>query len=462
MLFRNRRDAGRRLAEELALYRARRPVVVALPRGGVPVAYEVARALMGELDLVLVRKVGAPQQPELAIGAVGEGGVVVLDDDLLARLGVDDATLKQLVARAERELAEQDATLRRGRPAARVKGRTVIVVDDGLATGATMRAAVAVLRDHGARRVVVAVPVGAGDTVRALAQIADDIVSTATPTEFMSVGQWYGEFAPVSDEEVLDLLTRSMAESSGRIPTLSIPTEYAVQVEVDDVRLPGQLAVVPGSIGAVVFAHGSGSSFLSPRNRAVAAALQQAGLSTLLFDLLTPEEAGDRSAVFDIPRLGARLLAGTEWLAQRPGFADMSVGWFGASTGAGAALWAARDAGPRLRTIVSRGGRPDLAGSRLAEVTTPTLLIVGAADEQVLELNLQAQQALAAPSRLEVIPDATHLFEEPGAMEQVIDLARDWLVEHLAVSPATSTPAVSSAPPTTSQRGGSRGRQGGA
>jgi putative phosphoribosyl transferase len=442
MLFRNRRDAGRRLAEELSVYRARQPVVVALPRGGVPVGFEVARALLCELDVVLVRKVGAPQQPELAIGAVGEEGVVVLDDDLVARLGVDRTTVEGLVRRAEQELAVQDVTLRRARPVARVKGRTVIVVDDGLATGATMRAAIAVLRRRGARRVVVAVPVGAGDTVRALGQIADDLVSTAVPPEFMSVGQWYGEFAPVSDDEVVDLLARSLAESSGRIPTLSVPTEYAVQVEVGDVQLPGRLAVVAGATGAVVFAHGSGSSHMSRRNLMVAEALQQAGLSTLLFDLLTPEEANDRAAVFDVPRLGARLLAATDWLAQRPGFASTPVAWFGASTGAGAALWAAADAGPRLRAIVSRGGRPDLAGSRLSEVTTPTLLIVGGADDQVLELNRQAEQALAGPSRLEVVPDATHLFEEPGAMEHVVDLARDWLVELLTPEPPSAATAT--------------------
>jgi putative phosphoribosyl transferase len=425
MLFRNRRDAGRRLAEELSVYRARQPVVVALPRGGVPVGFEVARQLLGELDVVLVRKVGAPQQRELAIGAVSEDGVVVLDDELIARLGVDGPTVRELVQQAEQEVAEQDATLRRARPAARVKGRTVVVVDDGLATGATMRAAVAVLRRRGARRVVIAVPVGAGDTVRALGNIADDVVSTATPPGFMSVGQWYGEFAPVTDDEVLDLLTRSAGESSGRIPTLSVPTDYAVQVDTADAHLPGQLAVVAGATGVVVIGDGE-------RNRIVAAELQQAGLSTLQFDLLTPDEANDRATVFDIPRLGTRLLGATRWLAQRPGFASTPVGWFGAGTTAGAALWAAPDAGPRLRTIVSRGGRPDLAGSRLADVTVPTLLIVGGADEHVHDLNMEAQQALGGPSRLEVIPGATRLFEERGAMEHVIDLARDWLVEMLS------------------------------
>lgn len=422
------------------MYRARQPVVVALPRGGVPVAFEVAQALASELDVVVVRKVGAPQQREFAIGAVGEDSAVILDEELVARLAVDRSTLESLVSDAQREVRDQETAIRRVRPAARVKGRTVVVVDDGLATGATMRAALAVLRRRGARRLVVAVPVGAPDTVRALGQIADDVVATATPPEFSSVGQWYREFAPVSDGEVMELLTRSLDESSGRIATLSVPTEYAVQVDVEGVRLPGHLAVVPGATGAVVFAHGSGSSYTSPRNRAVAVALQQAGLTTLLFDLLTPDEARDRSAVFDIPRLGSRLLAATDWLARRPGLGATPIGWFGASTGAGAALWAAPDAGPRLRTVVSRGGRPDLAGRRLSEVAPPTLLIVGGADEQVLELNRQAQQALAAPTRLEVVPGATHLFEEPGAMEQVIDVARDWLVEMLADTPTDRLP----------------------
>ncbi|MBV8949874.1 MAG: phosphoribosyltransferase [Actinobacteria bacterium] len=439
MLFRNRRDAGRRLAEELSVYRGRRPVVVGLPRGGVPVAFEVARALLGDLDVVLVRKIGAPGRPELAMGAVAEDGVVLLDDDLVARLGVDRAAVDRLVHRAQHELAEQEAMVRRARSPARVKGRTVVVVDDGLATGATMRAAIAVLQRRGARRIVVGAPVGAGDTVRALRAVTDDVVCAATPSEFTNVGQWYSEFAPVTDEEVIELLTRSNDESSGRIPTVSVPTEYAVQVDVDDLQLPGQLAVVAGATGAVVFAHGSGSSRLSPRNQLVAAALQQAGLSTLLFDLLTPSEAGDRSAVFDIPRLGTRLLGATDWLSRRPGFGSTPVGWFGASTGAGAALWAAPDAGPRLRTVVSRGGRPDLAGSRLTEVAVPTLLIVGAADTRVLELNRGAEQALAGPVRLEIVPGATHLFEEPGAMEQVIDLARDWLVELLVPEAASST-----------------------
>jgi putative phosphoribosyl transferase len=431
MLYRDRGDAGGRLAEALHMYRERHPVVAALPRGGVPVGFEIARALGSELDAVVVRKVGAPHQPELALGAVGEDGVVVLDERLIARLGVNDATREELVRRAERELDERRTSIRSVRPAARVKGRTVIVVDDGLATGSTMRAAIAVLRRRGARRIAVAVPVGAPDTVAGVALVADDVVCPATPPNFMSVGQWYADFSPVSEDTVLRLLGRSLQEDSDRIPTVSVPTEYAVQVDVTGAQLPGQLAFVPGGPGTVVFAHGSGSSHRSPRNRSVAMALQEAGLSTLLFDLLTASEAVDRRAVFDVERLGRRLLEATRWLGERPGLADSPVGWFGASTGAGAALWAAPEAGPELRAIVSRGGRPDLAGARLAQVRTPTLLVVGGADEEVLARNREAQRAIPEPARLEIVPGATHLFEEPGAMEQVTKLARDWFVEHL-------------------------------
>jgi putative phosphoribosyl transferase len=432
MLYRDRGDAGARLAEALLVYRERHPVVAALPRGGVPVGFEIARALGAELDAVVVRKIGAPHQPELALGAVGEDGVVVLDERLMDRLGVDEHSRDELVRRAEGELAERLTAIRAVRPAARVKGRTVVVVDDGLATGSTMRAAIAVLRRRGARRIVVAVPVGAPDTVAGVALVADDVVCPATPPEFTSVGQWYSDFSAPSDETVLRLLGRSLEEDSGRIPTVSVATEHAVHVEVAGAQLAGTLAFVQGA-GTVVFAHGSGSSHRSPRNRAVATALQEAGLSTLLFDLLTPAEAVDRRAVFDVELLGRRLLAATRWLARRPGLAGSPVGWFGASTGGGAALWAAPDAGPELRAIVSRGGRPDLAGARLAEVRTPTLLVVGGADETVLALNREAQRALPVDARLEIVPGATHLFEEPGAMEQVTKLARDWFVEHLAV-----------------------------
>ncbi len=197
------------------------------------------------------------------------------------------------------------------------------------------------------------------------------------------------------------------------------------------VALGGTLTVPSGARGVVLFAHGSGSSRHSPRNRAVAAALQEAGLATLLFDLLTPGEEADRSLVFDIPLLGGRLAAATAWLRRSPAAAaGLPVGYFGASTGAGAALWAAAG-DPAVVAVVSRGGRPDLAGPRLGEVASPTLLIVGSRDPVVLDLNREAQAALRAECRLEVVEGATHLFEEPGAMEQVARLARDWFLRRM-------------------------------
>jgi putative phosphoribosyl transferase len=203
-----------------------------------------------------------------------------------------------------------------------------------------------------------------------------------------------------------------------------------VRIPAGPVVLPGTVAIPTASARTVIFAHGSGSSRHSPRNMQVAQTLNASGLGTLLFDLLTSDEASDRANVFDIPLLAERLEAATAWLSDvdEP---NRAVGYFGASTGAAAALWAAAGLGPAISAVVSRGGRPDLAGPRLDRVSSPTLLIVGGEDREVLELNRQAQRRLRGETRLEVIPGATHLFEEPGALEEVARLAVEWFGVHL-------------------------------
>lgn len=218
-----------------------------------------------------------------------------------------------------------------------------------------------------------------------------------------------------------------------------------VEVVVGPNRLTGHLTIPEDSPGIVVFAHGSGSSRHSPRNRFVGTALNRAGLGTLLFDLLTPEEAQDRTNVFDIPMLGTRLSQVTDWLRSSLNAEDIPVGYFGASTGAGAALWAAAEPTARIAAVVSRGGRPDLAMPRLPQVKAPTLLIVGGHDHVVIELNREAQQQLQCVSGLEIVPGATHLFEEAGALEDVVSLARSWFLDHL-VATRTRQPGSPHAP----------------
>ncbi|UBU14162.1 dienelactone hydrolase family protein [Nonomuraea gerenzanensis] len=196
--------------------------------------------------------------------------------------------------------------------------------------------------------------------------------------------------------------------------------------------MSGDLIVPDAAQGIVLFAHGSGSSRHSPRNRYVAGALNENGLGTLLFDLLTPEEEADRANVFDIPLLAGRLLERTAWVREQPGTKGLPVGYFGASTGAAAALWAAAEPDNPVAAIVSRGGRPDLAGDRLAAVRAPTLLVVGGRDPVVVGLNEEARRRLRADSRITVVPGATHLFEEPGALEAVAGHARDWFSTHFS------------------------------
>nr|WP_116271852.1 dienelactone hydrolase family protein [Pseudofrankia sp. BMG5.37] len=204
-----------------------------------------------------------------------------------------------------------------------------------------------------------------------------------------------------------------------------------VEIPAGTARLGGQLTVPEGAEAVVVFAHGSGSSRHSPRNRYVSDMLTDAGLATLLFDLLTSAEEDERANVFDIDLLGRRLVEVTGWLRGELGTFCPAVGYFGASTGAAAALWAAAELGSVIGAVVSRGGRPDLAASRLPRVAAPALLIVGGDDEAVLELNNRAAQLLRHEAEVVVVPGATHLFEEPGALESVAALARDWFTRHL-------------------------------
>jgi pimeloyl-ACP methyl ester carboxylesterase len=195
--------------------------------------------------------------------------------------------------------------------------------------------------------------------------------------------------------------------------------------------LHGTLGVPERAKGAVVFAHGSGSSRLSPRNRHVAAALRASGFATLLFDLLTEEEAADRARVFDIPLLAGRLLGAVRMVRARPETAALPLGLFGASTGAAAALVAAAEEPDSIAAVVSRGGRPDLAGPALARVGAPTLLLVGAEDRDVVALNRAAMADLGGPVEVRLIPGATHLFEEPGTLDEVVRHAIDWFERHL-------------------------------
>lgn len=221
-------------------------------------------------------------------------------------------------------------------------------------------------------------------------------------------------------------------------------SEREVLVDGLDGGLTATLSTPAGATGLVVFAHGSGSSRHSPRNRAVAADLQRHHLATLLIDLLT--EAEDREDArtakhrFDIGMLAERLEMATRWLEGEPETSRLAVGYFGASTGAAAALVAAAEVGERIQAVVSRGGRPDLAEDALQQSRSPTLLIVGGQDQTVLELNRQAQAQLGGPSQLEIVEQATHLFEEPGALDQVSALAAEWFTRHLSPGPQAPRP----------------------
>lgn len=417
--YRDRTDAAQQLAGALAEYRGRHPLVLAIPRGALPMGRVLADALDGDLDVVLVHKLGAPGNPEFAVGAVDERGSVWLAPHA-ASAGANAAYVERESARQLAQIRERRQRYRGGAPSLDAAGRIAIVVDDGLATGATMAAALRAVRAQGPTRLICAVPVAAHDSLAQVKPLADEVVCLATPLDFYAVGAFYQHFPPVDDDEVAALLG---APSAGA----AVPSERAVRVPADGVVLEGDLRVPALPRGLVLFAHGSGSGRHSPRNRSVSEVLNASGIATLLLDLLTVDEDRQRAMRFDIPLLTARLGATLAWARAEPSLAALPLGLFGASTGAAAALATAAAHPDAVAVVVSRGGRPDLAGEKvLATVRAPTLLIVGGADTEVLALNRQALTKLHAPAELIVVPGATHLFEEPGALAQVARQATAW------------------------------------
>ncbi len=441
MLFEDRADAGRKLAARLVPLKPTRPLVVALPRGGVPVAYEVARSLGAPLDVIIARKLGAPGHSEYGIGAVAQGGFSYLDAQAVTTLRVPPAHLDREVRAATAELDRRLAAYRGAAPPLDARGRGGVLVDDGLATGVTARAAARAIRAQRPERIVLAVPVGAPESVEALAGEVDEVVCLAAPEGFRAVGQYYKDFDQTSDDEVLSLLDQARGAVPARAP--GAPLERAVRLEVDGVTLDGTLTVPTSPRAVVVFAHGSGSGRRSPRNRFVAEGLHRAGIATLLVDLLTlrEEQADARGHTFrfNLPMLGRRLVAAVDWVRASPSTASLPVGLYGASTGAGAALIAAAARPLAVGAVVSRGGRPDLADEALKSVRAPTLLIVGGNDGAVLALNEEARARMPGEVALEVIPHATHLFEEPGALARVSQLTTEWFERRIALGRSLPT-----------------------
>ena len=458
MVFRDREDAGRKLAAQLHAYAHRKDVIVlGIPRGGVPVAFEVAKSLDAPLDIFVSRKLGVPWHEELAFGAVATGGARVLDRAIIDAVGIPDEEIGQITARVKKELDRRENLYRGDRSPLKVDGLTVILVDDGIATGSSMRAAITSLRQMRPAQIVVAVPVAPQSTCKRLRFEVDRLVCVHMPEEFYAIGQFYEDFSQVADEEVtrlLHLAAQPVLESVGQDDPPDtegrmdmIPGRMSqrdgikreVLIDVEGTTLEGALVLPKDANGLVLFAHGSGSTRHSPRNRYVAGVLNSQHIGTLLFDLLTrQEEALDRytgELRFNIPFLAKRLIGATNWTMSSPDTNGLKVGYFGASTGAAAALIAASELPGLVSAVVSRGGRPDLAEEALGSVYAPTLLIVGGDDEPVISMNREALARLYCPDKkLVIIPGATHLFEEPGTLEEVARLAAQWFRQHFSTA----------------------------
>lgn len=451
-MFTDRAEAGWLLAVRLAHLREADPVVLGVSRGGVAVAFQVARGLEAPLDVIAVRKLGVPFQPELAMGAIAEGGVRVVNEDMLARAEVAEAELAEVEQQEQALLEAQVRRYRQGRSRLRLTGRLVVVVDDGLATGARARAACEAVRAGGAARVVLAVVVAPKGWEASVGPAADELVCLATPTWFFAIGQFYEEFRQVSDDEVADYLQEAARRPGRRKPVARLPVPVGgqggrlplavaspgpgasrrVEIDAEGAHLVGRLEIPTRPRGVVVIAQASSRSRHDAWPRELARSLGEVGMATLLLDLLEPAEEVDRASVCDCPLLGARLAAAACWLASgATGLGELPLGYFASGASAPAALWAAGQASPEVAAVVAstRGGQEIL--DRLELVPAATLLLVEGGDLAFCR-GIEHAAARGAPQRpLAIVLGGRQPFDEQELAVTTRQLACQWFHAHL-------------------------------
>ncbi|MEV8516103.1 phosphoribosyltransferase family protein [Dactylosporangium sp. NPDC051484] len=441
MYFADRAEAGRSLGELLGerLRHLRVPdaIVVGIPGGGMPVAIEVAAALGAPLDVLVVQRLGVPFQLDVTTGAVAPNGVLAVNTHVLRPAGIEADDLADAEEHAREALGERMRRIRGRRAALPLRGRPVIIVDDGMTTGATAYAAGRAARDHGATYVLVAAPVASDRAVERVGAVADEVVRLETLADGTAVGGYYADFPPVPDDRTAVLLAGG--GRPGGDPAPGTANTRSGNARPGTARAPGRLDVPPDAAGLVIAAYTSESAVHSPRHRRVAKHLRDAGLATLSLNLLTPQEELDWNRAGDAGLLAERLIARLEPLERIDSIQGLPLGLFATGTAAAAVLKVSAAAGPdAIAAIVCHDGRPDLAGPDLAQVRAPTLLIVAGRDRHLFELNRSAQQRLTCTSRLLTVPGAGHLLQEAGALPAMTDQVRAWFVTHLAGDPAVT------------------------
>ncbi|WP_432971428.1 phosphoribosyltransferase family protein [Dactylosporangium sp. CA-233914] len=419
--FTDRAEAGRRLAERLGRELRSDTVVLAVPGGGVPVAVEVAAALGTRLAPLVVQRLAVPFQPDSAMAALGPGGALAVNAAVLHEANVDADELATEAGRARACAADRARRLLAGRPAPDIRGRPVIVVDDVIVTGATVRAACRAARIAGATRVLAAVPV-AGEAGLEEPAAADQMIHLDTVADGARAGGRYADFRPVPDDEVVSLLAAADGRSmpSGRRRVADPPEEH------------GRLTVPPDAVGAVVLAHTSRRAEFGPRYRWIGGRLRDAGLATLSMNLLRPEEELDWTAACDVRLLADRLAGGLRRLRADATVRALPIGLFATGNAAAAALAvAARPARDPVAAVVCHDGRPDLAWRDLGRVRAPALLVAGGRDEHLAELNRAAYEGLAHGGRLAILRDAGRQLQEAGTLAALTELTGAWFVQWL-------------------------------
>lgn len=446
-VFLDRSDAGDALARALARFANHTDVIVlGLARGGVPIARQVADAIGAPFNVLISCKISVPGIDEVALGAVSEGSDRMVPDPVAWYIGVPSQIADRLASRERVELARRIAAYREGRALPDVKGRTVILVDDGLASGATLRAAARAIRDKHPKRLIAAVPVASRAGLDEMREEVDEMIALAVPRVFDAVSSSYESFEPVTDGEVLTALgrparrvSRIVHDISGRITD----GERRIEIRVGDGRLVGDLATSQHfdlhthhegfheRDALVVLAHSGSNSRDSYRNRYIAGRLRLSGYATLRVDLSTKDEQateGEASGIrFDVARIAARLTDVCDWAVRAGVYGARRMILLGAGTSAAAALSAAAQRQSNTLAVVTRGGRVDLAAPNLSRVRAPVLMIVGEADHETLDVNRHATQFLPRRAKLIRIPGTGHTFAEPGALGAVAEHTVRWL-----------------------------------